>query len=198
MSGKEIRKINGELEIRSNEQGNKRLVGYALKFNRWSKVLYGEFVERLDPNCLSKTTMSDCVMLINHDENFTVGRNNVNLTLTVDEIGLRFECDLPNTTYANDLNENVASGILRECSFAFTLPKDGTGEEWNFNEDEQLYERTITNIEQLYDVSIVTNPAYKDTEAVAVAQRSFYKVKEERNSKKEIELLDMDVEVYRL
>jgi Phage head maturation protease len=85
---------------------------------------------------------------------------------------LRFKIDLPNTTTANDVLEEVRMGILSQCSFAFSLPDDGSGSEWHESDiDGVEYERTIRSIDKLYDVSIVTTPAYADTN-VSVGKRS--------------------------
>ncbi len=186
---KEVRVFATEMELRSAEDGKDKIVGYALKFNRWSKTLGGWFKEKIDLKALENTDTSDCVLLINHDSNYPLGRVGRNLTLTVDDIGLRFECEPPETSYAKDLLVNMRAGILNQCSFAFTVPEDG--EEWV--EGEEMWERTILNIDRLYDVSVVTTPAYADTEVVLSARC----LEEKKPINNELELLDIEMELYK-
>lgn len=74
----------------------------------------------------------------------------------------------------------------------------GDPDEWRHNDEEDIYERRINNIERIFDISLVTTPAYSDTEAV-IGERSLEKVeqlKEMRTApieklKMELELLDL-------
>lgn len=171
----ELRATPTEVKIRSAENGkeSRTIEGYALKFNKRSQPLMGGyFVEILDSRCLDDTDMSNVVATFNHDESKLLGRSGVNLTLDKDDVGLRFKIDLPNTTLANDVLEEVRMGILSQCSFAFTMPDDDSASEWRKSAiDGVEYERTVRSIDKLYDVSVVTTPAYEDTN-VSVGSRS--------------------------
>lgn len=171
----ELRATPTEVKIRSAEDGteSRTIEGYALKFNKRSQPLMGGyFVETLDSRCLDDTDMSNVVATFNHDESKLLGRSGVNLTLSKDDVGLRFKIDLPNTTLANDVLEEVRMGILSQCSFAFTMPDDDSASEWRKSTiDGVEYERTVRSIDKLYDVSVVTTPAYEDTN-VSVGSRS--------------------------
>lgn len=170
----EMRATPTEVKIRSAEDGTetRSIEGYALKFNKRSQPLMGGyFVEILDSRCLDNTDMSNVVATFNHDESRLLGRTGVNLTLTKDDVGLRFKIDLPNTTLGNDILEEVRMGILSQCSFAFTLPDDNADVWTRSNEEGVDYKRTILAIDKLYDVSVVTTPAYQDTN-VSVGSRS--------------------------
>jgi phage head maturation protease len=85
------------------------------------------------------------------------------LKLEQDEVGLRFDCTLNDSTVAQDVYENIQSGILSECSFAFTVKPDG--ELWSAQTNGRML-RTLKNL-QLWDASIVTVPAYAGTSAQA-------------------------------
>ena len=170
----ELRATSTEVKIRSAEDGteSRTIEGYALKFNKRSQPLMGGyFVETLDSRCLDDTDMSNVVATFNHDESKLLGRSGVNLTLAKDDVGLRFKIDLPNTTLGNDILEEVRMGILSQCSFAFTLPDDDADVWTRSNEEGVEYKRTILSIDKLYDVSVVTTPAYQDTN-VSVGARS--------------------------
>ena len=84
----------------------------------------------------------------------------------------------------------MAAGIINKCSFGFTI--DENGQEWR--EEGDLVERTITKIKKLYDVSIVTDPAYDDTEAVTDLRS--YENFVNGNKQKEIELLEIEMNMY--
>jgi HK97 family phage prohead protease len=187
---KEMRILTNQVEIRSDEGEKPVITGYALKFERWSKPMFG-FKEKLARNCLDNADMTDTVALVNHDYNLVLGRVGANVTLTVDEIGLRFDITPTDTSYAKDLLENMRAGVINKCSFGFTIDKNG--QEWV--EGEEYDERTITKIKKLYDVSIVTDPAYDDTEAVT-NMRSYEEFKN-NNRNREIELLDLEMEIFK-
>lgn len=164
MTEKEIRSISSTLELRAAEGSEKEVItGYALKFNRWSSVLGGWFKEIIDPRALDQADMTNVVALFNHDESKVLARTGINLKLNVDDIGLRFEFAPNGTTYAKDLLENIRSGIITQCSFAFTIPNERDAEEWTDGE-EGIMERRIKRFAKIYDVSAVTTPAYPDTD----------------------------------
>ena len=191
MINKDIRLVDTHFEVRSTDKDPERdvIVGYALKFNRASEDL--GFIEYIDQKALDNAKMDNVVALLNHDSNYVLGRTGSNLKLTVDEIGLRFEIEPTNTTYTNDLIENMRAGLINKCSFAFTITDDG--DEWKELEDGQ-YERVITAIDRLYDVSVVTTPAYDDTEAV-LSKRSKDKLSEVQgvSREREVEVLEMEL-----
>ena len=189
MTQKELRTMTNQMEIRSVDEKTPVIVGYALKFERWSKTMWN-FKEKLARGCLDGADMTDTVALINHDYNKVLGRVGANLTLSVDDIGLRFEVTPTDTSYSRDLVANMAAGIINKCSFGFTIDEDG--QEWC--EDGELIERTITKIKKLYDVSIVTDPAYDDTEAVTDLRS--YENFVNGNKQKEIELLEIEMNMY--
>lgn len=159
--------------------------GYALKYDKPSEVLGGfvRFVEHIAPGALDNTDMSNVVATINHDQNQVLGRSGVNLTLTPDKTGLKFTVKPTDTTFARDLITNIKAGVINQCSFAFTVPDTDEAQEWDESTRDGVdYERTIRQIDHLYDVSIVTTPAYPDTEAT-VGQRSMDIVKRMKKSK---------------
>ena len=91
----------------------------------------------------------------NHDYNYLLGRaSSGTLRLSTDERGLRYEIDLPNTTYANDLIELMRRGDVKESSFAFMIESDS----WSVKNKQNI--RTITKISRLIDVAPVVIPAY--------------------------------------
>lgn len=161
---------------RRSEDGSDRewIVGYAAKFGVNSLDL-GDFVERIDPGAFGivaerrgRRSPLDTRALWNHDANFPLARYPGTLKLDVDEVGLRYEFPVPDTTYGRDLAANIRAGIVRGSSFSFTVPSGG--DSWTTENGRSL--RVIQRIDSLLDVSPTTFPAYPDTD-VKVAQRSF-------------------------
>lgn len=197
-------------EIRSTEQikavdDEKQIVeGYALRFNKLSNDL-GGFVEEISPEALKEADLSDVRCLIDHDSSKVLGRTtSETLELNVDDEGLYFRCQLPNTTYAKDLYENIRLGNISNCSFGFILD-DEDGDSFEKRED-GLFKRTLRKIRSLFDVSIVTYPAYNDTD-VAPALRSIEAIKEseqaevrkaQEKEQRKLELAKLELELLRL
>lgn len=171
MMNKEFRTSDN---IIAKDDENMIVEGYALKFNKESNLL-GEFVEVISPEALRNADLSDVRCLIDHNSSYVLGRTVADtLKLEVDDVGLRFRCELPNTSYARDLYENIKLGNINQCSFGFTIEEDG--DEFERRED-GIFKRTVNKIRSLFDVSIVTYPAYEDTD-VAPALRSIKNIKE--------------------
>lgn len=173
--GLETRQVTTTINLRQNEDSEDSIIeGYALKFNKPSDVLGGwvRFREILDSNALEDADVSNVVATFNHDQNQVLGRTGVNLDLEIDNIGLKFRVRPTDTQFARDLMTNIKAGVINQCSFAFTIPDEDGSEEWeDSTEDGVDYTRTIRKIDHLYDVSVVTTPAYPDTE-VTVGARS--------------------------
>lgn len=185
---KEIRGISYRATV---DEESRHVEGYALLFDVDSKPMWGgDLIERIAPTALDGVLeRSDVLCLMNHDERrgvlarWRMGEGS--LSLTVDEKGLRYAFDAPNTSLGDELVEALRRGDIAESSFAFTVEKDN----WERKED-GTYVRTIVQIEQLYDVSPVYYPAYEDT---TVALRSLEVIKDmereelERRKKEEID-----------
>ena len=157
----EVRAFATEVRASPVEDGSGalRFEGYAALFNSWSQDL-GGFREQIAPGAFTKALTADDVRaLLNHDKNYVLGRNRSGtLVLTEDERGLRFEVVAPNTQWARDLAESVKRGDINQCSFGFRTVRD----DWRTADG--FDERTLLEV-RLFDVSIVTYPAYLDTNA---------------------------------
>ena len=180
--------------IKATDDEKMTVEGYALRFDTLSNDL-GGFIETISPQALKDTDLSDVRCLIDHDSSKVLGRTtSETLELNVDDEGLYFRTQLPNTTYAKDLYENIRLGNINQCSFGFILDDDGDKFE---KRDDGLFKRTLTKIRSLFDVSVVTYPAYNDT-SVAPALRSIENIKKVEVEKVETERRKLDLEIYKL
>jgi HK97 family phage prohead protease len=165
------------IESRSQDDATEQrwIVGYAAKFGVNSLELDGEFIERIHPDAFGivaerrgrKKTL-ETRALWNHDANFPLARYPGTLSMSVDDVGLRYEFPVPDTTYGRDLAANIEAGIVRGSSFSFQIAPGG--EAWSVEEGRSI--RTVTRIDTLIDVGPVTFPAYPDADA-KVAKRSY-------------------------
>lgn len=160
---KKIEVRNNPAGIVTRAEGDSRTVrGRAVVFNSWSEDL-GGFREKIDPRALDGVIeRSDIFALMDHDRRRGIlGRckrgDQVSLRLTVAEEGLDYEFEAPETALGNELLSCLERGEIDGSSFAFTVLED----KWERNGD--TYERTITKIDELYDVSPVYSPAYSQT-----------------------------------
>lgn len=144
-----------ELRMDEVEGGGWRIAGMAAVFNATSEDL-GGFREMIAPGAFAKTLQeSDIRALFNHDSNFVIGRNRAGtLRLAETEAGLSIEADLPPTTWAADLRESMARGDIDQMSFGFRAVRD----EWP-----EMGKLRVLREVRLYDVSVVTFPAYPQT-----------------------------------
>jgi uncharacterized protein len=171
------KRILGTHELRASKSGDKMVVkGYAATYNTLSKDL-GGFRERIAPGAFRRilSTNPDVVMTFNHDVNSVLGRTTAGtLRLSEDRNGLAFECDLPNTAAGRDVWESVQRGDINGCSFAFKLASgmDELSEEsvesdggirGAVKRTVKMIVRTIKDFANLFDCSVVTDPAYSGT-----------------------------------
>ena len=173
-----------DLELRMDDD-KATVVGYGAVFNSQSNDL-GGFREFIAPGAFDGRLEDDVRFLVNHDANLILARTtNGTLRLSVDEKGLRYEADLPNTSTARDLMELLKNGTISQSSFAFTVEEDS----WEVKDGMNI--RTIDKVSQLYDVSSVTYPAYNDASS-SVALRSMKEWQEKEEAKKLEESLEAE------
>lgn len=178
MTKKEVRTFDiTNLTARDGIEGEPNVIsGYAAVFN--SKTIIGDYFEEIiKPGAFSKSIASgDVRSLFNHDWGRVLGRTKSGtLRLEEDERGLKFEVELPNTSVARDLTESIKRGDINQCSFGF-LPTDQT---WDYTTEPAL--RTINEVE-LFEVSVVSLPAYDDTEVSLVRSKELDMEVEKRMS----------------
>tara|TARA_R110000744_G_scaffold278092_2_gene390379 strand:- start:8483 stop:9280 length:798 start_codon:yes stop_codon:yes gene_type:complete len=151
------------------ENGSKVIEGHAAVFNQLSEDL-GGFRETINPDAFNEVLDNDVRAFFNHDPNFLLARSSSNtLRLSVDDFGLHYSFDVPDTTAGRDLLVSMERGDITQSSFAFTVEQDS----WNTTSKGEI--RTIEKVQRLYDVSPVSIPAYPGANDLIVAQRSLDK-----------------------
>lgn len=142
------------------------ITGYAFKYGVMSHVMNWGFREEILPGALDGADISDVVCRSFHADQFILGRTKSGtLRLFPDAVGLRYECDLPDTQAGRDIAALITRGDIAESSFEFYLKEDAWGEDGT-----GIPTRTIVSFRKISDVSPVVRAAYPETE---VAKRSF-------------------------
>lgn len=141
-----------------------RLIGHASVFNEETRI--AEFYEEIHPAAFDDVLAGDTVLQLDH-AGLPLARTSAGtMTLTTDRRGLVVEADPAPTTAGNDLRILIERGDLRSMSFGFTVAED----EWT-KRDDGAHKRIIHRIGRLFDVSVVTFPAYPGTD---VAMRNLF------------------------
>jgi len=173
---KERRALAYAIEVRSENEETKEveIFGYAALFN--SRTNLGWMDEVVAPGAFDDCMENDVRCLLNHDSNIVLGRGNNNvpayeekktsMLIGVDEKGLwyRVRLDLENPNHKSAYL-SIKRGDISQSSFGFTTKETA----WEKTPDGENNLRKIVKVEQLYDVSPVTYPAYADT---SVAKRT--------------------------
>ena len=147
-----------KLEIRDADDGNITVEGYAAKFDE-ETVIGGQWREQIARGAFRDAIgRDDVVFLINHAGLPLARTRSGTLELSEDEVGLRIRAQLdPTDPDVRSIVPKMKRGDLDKMSFAF-IP---TRQSWS--DEETMPRRTIEEAE-LYDVSVVTTPAYEGTE----------------------------------
>src|SRR5690554_2576587 len=157
--------ITNEIEIREDDDGNRTISGYAVKWEKKSHVLgyYYKFREQFKKGAFADSLKNgDQRFLWSHDTSKVLGRTkNGTLRLYEDDVGLRFELDLPNTTLGNDAYETIKRGDVDGVSFGFRMQK----QEWDESDPDNII-RSISKA-KLIEISPVAFPAYPDSQVSA-------------------------------
>lgn len=152
----EIRRASME---RAQSEGLK-VRGYAAVYD--SPTVYAGQRERIAPGAFEASLEKDIRLLFDHDTGSLLARSSAGtLRLKDDKHGLLIEADLPETNLGRDVAELLRRGDLDGMSFAGHIVDDET-------EDGVWVLRQI----DLIEVSIVTFPAYKETEVALARARA--------------------------
>ncbi|HSW64408.1 MAG TPA: HK97 family phage prohead protease, partial [Dissulfurispiraceae bacterium] len=151
------------MELRLDEDGGQtqKLRGYAAVFNKLSENL-GGFREKIAPGAFTKTLKTaDVRLLLNHEGLPLARTKSGTLTLSEDENGLRFESDLEAADPdVQRIVPKLRRNDLNQTSFGFFTVLD----KWEHPAEGNNKESSRTLIEvDLYDISLVTFPAYPQT-----------------------------------
>lgn len=146
-------------EKRSDGSNESVIKGRAIVFDEFQEArdYWGDtFYEQISSSVRNNLKTKDIFLLYNHNYDNVIGRESVNVDITVSENGLDFEWRVPSTQMAQDVAQMVRSGMVQGCSFGFII----NDQKWEERDGD--YFRTISDIE-LHEITITPIPFYKST-----------------------------------
>lgn len=164
----EVRRGDRGIELREDKPSDGSIGtirGYAARFN--SPSLDMGFIEYIAPGAFGKSLANgdDVRALGHHASQQVIGRRSAKtLRLSEDDKGLAVEIDLPDTTFGRDLLTLIRRGDLDGMSFGFEV----VAHKWTTETHKgvKVDRRDLLEV-NLFEVSVVTWPAYPETEVTA-------------------------------
>lgn len=157
----------GELQSRTIE-------GYAVVFGVESRILRDmeglpPYREIIEPGAITEELLSkqDVKMTMYHNREKLLARSRFgggSLKLSVDEVGVRYEFEAPNTADGDTALELVRRGDLYGSSFIFWV---GMGDFTREKGKDGIYLHRVKNIRRIDDMTIAADPAYEQTNVLA-------------------------------
>lgn len=179
MTKKETRSyIGGQFQpkIREAQEGkaqSRTIEGYAIVFGQESRLLvdyWDAYREIIEPGAVTADDLKgfDIKMTMYHNREKILARSNKGegtLNLSVDEVGVKYSFEAPNTPDGDTALELVKRGDLSGSSFMY----------WTDESQNVSYEKTaegvllrhVKKISEIYDMTIAADPAYTQTNVTA-------------------------------
>ena len=152
--------------------------GLAIPVESRSQLLGGKFYEVIAREAVSQELIDSNDVRLLYDHNpaaGTIGRSKFGvgtLRLYVDDEGLKFECEIPNTPFGKTIEEGIRRRDIDGVSFGFYVGKDKKEK----NED-GTFNRRVLSFSKLVEISVLdVLPAYTDTQ---VAVRAIEEIEEQ-------------------
>lgn len=149
IADRERRTISHKVEVRKDENGkeSREIFGYAAKFNDESNMLGfgGDFYEVIEPGAFDDVLGDDVRALYNHEASAILARTQSGtLNIGVDEIGLWYRFDSPETSFGNDLLVSIKRGDISQSSFQFIVADDSWVPETK--DGKEIWKRSIKKL----------------------------------------------------
>ena len=185
MCYRQTRSVPVNFQTRSDDTGPV-IAGYFAVFNNPTELWPG-CIEQIAPGAFASSLGLDVRALIDHDTRLVIGRTVAGtLTLREDEYGLYGEIKInEHDSDAMNLYARVQRGDVSQCSFGFDI----VAEDYVVSPDGQTCTWTIREV-KLYEVSVVTFPAYDATSVSARDADSAASLKSTRLERRKKELLE--------
>ena len=172
VSGLRIREATDGAESRTIE-------GYALKFGVRSRLLcdwWNNYYEVLEPGCVTREMLDkqDIKLTMFHDRQLVLARSNKGngtLSYAVDKVGVKFWAEMPHTVDGDKALELVSRGDIAGCSFIYSTDEGDSENAVSYerldekgDDGEDILLRHVKRIDNVYDFTITTDPAYEQTD----------------------------------
>lgn len=183
--GRQYRYVPAKMQVRSDEGGPVIACHFAV-FNTPTELWPG-CIEQIAPGAFASSLNRDVRALINHETRLVIGRTVAGtLALLEDATGLYGEVKInEHDSDAMNLYARVQRGDVSQCSFGFDI----VAEDYVQSPDGQTCTWTIRDV-ILWEVSVVTFPAYEATSAIARASGCTESLKTARLERRKKELME--------
>lgn len=169
------------LRIRETTDGaeSRTIEGYALKFGVRSRLLcdwWNNYYEVLEPGCVTREMLDkqDIKLTMFHDRQLVLARSNKGngtLSYEVDKVGVKFWAEMPHTVDGDKALELVSRGDIAGCSFIYSTDEGDSENAVSYerldekgDDGEDILLRHVKRIDNVYDFTITTDPAYEQTD----------------------------------
>lgn len=169
------------LRIREAADGaeSRTIEGYALKFGVRSRLLcdwWNNYYEVLEPGCVTREMLDkqDIKLTMFHDRQLVLARSNKGngtLNYEVDKVGVKFWAEMPHTVDGDKALELVSRGDIAGCSFIYSTDEGDSENAVSYerldekgDDGEDILLRHVKRIDNVYDFTITTDPAYEQTD----------------------------------
>ena len=173
-------------EATEGESNSRTIEGYAIVFGVESRILsdyWDNYREIIEPGAITEERLKemDIKMTMYHNREKILARSTNGegtLKLTVDDVGVKYSFEAPNTVDGDTALELVKRGDLSGSSFMFwTDEKSGVSYE---KRSDGIMLRRVKTIGMIYDMTIAADPAYEQTTVAAREAYSQFEKKEEK------------------
>jgi HK97 family phage prohead protease len=162
IGARQARALMTNFEVRSEENGDQYIEGYFAVFNS-NYDMGGGLSESIAPGAFTDSLSGDIRCLTNHDTRLVLGRTSAHtFEVRQDEHGLWGRVLInPNDQDAMNTKARVNRGDINQASIGFDIISEDT----DIRDDGSIH-WTIRKI-KLYECSVVTFPAYEETNLAA-------------------------------
>lgn len=160
-------------EVPDEEGGGRIIEGYAIVFDVQSRLLsdyWENYYEIIESGAITEESLRemDIKMTIWHNREKLLARSNKGvgtLKLTVDEIGVKYEFEAPDTADGNNAWVLTKRGDLSGSSFSY-WSDERSSVRYTTDENDILV-RHVERIDKIFEMTIASDPAYTETNVTA-------------------------------
>ena len=175
-------------EAAEGSSESRTIEGYAIVFGVESRILsdyWDNYREIIEPGAITEERLKemDIKMTMYHNREKILARSTNGegtLKLTVDDVGVKYSFEAPNTVDGDTALELVKRGDLSGSSFMFWTDERNVSYE---RRSDDIMLRRVKTIGMIYDMTIAADPAYEQT---TVAAREAYSRLNKSEEKKPI------------